>query len=87
MNRSSTVGDGVDVGIMGFGYPTISATHPNTYGQNKSLLGGRLSYPTIFKRLIAEGMEPFIRLALERTPRDQRTGFGTYRPCLSWTSS
>ena len=62
MNRSSAVRDGGNVGIMGFGYITISATLPDSYERNKGLLGGRLSHPTIFKCLIAEGMEPFISL-------------------------
>lgn len=82
VNRSSTSGDGVNVGILGLGYPSISAIHPNSYGQNNSLLDDRIAYPTVFERLIEEGVESYFSLALERTPLDEETGFGMYLAAL-----
>ncbi|KAK3676773.1 hypothetical protein LTR78_003550 [Recurvomyces mirabilis] len=81
---NTTIGavlDGFAVGILGFGYPSITYQHPNTLSidevlaGNASLFDDRTAYPTVFESLVAEGMEPYINLARERTPFDQAQGF------------
>ncbi|KAK4552870.1 hypothetical protein LTR86_010002 [Recurvomyces mirabilis] len=84
---NTTIGavlDGFAVGILGFGYPSITYKHPNTLNidevlaGNASLFDDRIAHPTVFESLVAEGIEPYISLALERTPFDQAQGFGGY---------
>ncbi|KAK5110527.1 hypothetical protein LTR62_005719 [Meristemomyces frigidus] len=83
-NLSGPVFDSLVVGILGLGYSAISSIQPNSFSWeqalagNPSLLEQRVAYPTVFQRLIGQGMEPYISLALERTPFDSADGFGGY---------
>ncbi|OQO04667.1 hypothetical protein B0A48_09589 [Cryoendolithus antarcticus] len=70
--------DGVNVGLIGFGYPIISMIHPDSYPKNETLLANTVRYPVIFEGLIGAGMEPYVSVALERTPREEEIGFGGY---------
>ena len=83
---SSTGSDEVSVGIIGFGYPSITAVHPDAYALNESLLLDRVRYPTVWDSLAAMGAETFIGMALERTERNEEIGFGEWPFRFSFAS-
>jgi hypothetical protein len=78
VNMSADLGDGINSGVLGLGYPVLAAVHPADYAANSSfgLLEERWKYDTVFVNLVRQGLEPFFSFALERTPLHQETGFG-----------
>ena len=84
VNISRFVFDGISTGLLALGYPSITFVHPNSFSLNQTLYGNvsliehRIRYPTVFERLMEEGMEGYVCLALERTRLHEEIGFGSY---------
>ena len=87
VNISEYVYDKRAIGLLALGYPAITLMHPNNFSLEDTLhdkesivdlFEHRIEYPTVFKRLMQEGMDGYVALALERTPRDEEFGFGSY---------
>jgi hypothetical protein len=78
INSSTTVGDKLNTGLLGLGYPILAQAHPINYTKTSSvaLLQNRLQYDTVFWHMIERGIAPFFALALERMPLSQETGAG-----------
>ena len=60
VNRSNDVGDRINSGVMGFGYPVLADIHPPEYKANSTfeLLGDRLLCNTVFVNLMKQGVDP-----------------------------
>lgn len=79
VNRSTTPGDGINTGVVGFGYPVLTSAHLNNDTSNSSLLTDRILYDGLFTRMYKAGfIEPYFSLAIERPPVGEVTGAGGY---------
>lgn len=63
-------GDGVNSGLVGFGYPSLTAAHvgKTSVSNGSSLLSNRTTYNPLFTNMYEQGLvDPYFSLALERT--------------------
>ncbi|KAH8698922.1 aspartic peptidase domain-containing protein [Talaromyces proteolyticus] len=78
-NRSNPMGDGLNSGLLGLGYPSLTSAHPGRSVDNTTYFFNRLVYNPLFTNMYQQGLvEPFFSLALARTPQNSSNGFGGY---------
>ncbi|KAJ5334141.1 uncharacterized protein N7506_007924 [Penicillium brevicompactum] len=78
-NRSNPTGDGVNSGLLGLAYPSITSAHPGNQTDNTTYWYNRLPYDPLVNTMHKQGLiEPYFSLALARSPRNQSTAFGGY---------
>lgn len=79
VNTAINPGDGIDSGIIGFGYPALTSAHPGSMVSNDSQLLDRITYTPLFNSMYEQGLvEPYFSLAIERTPYNSSTAPGGY---------
>jgi hypothetical protein len=79
--QSATIpGSGIDSGILGLGYPSLTSGHAGTtLNDTLSLLSNRTTYNPILTSMYKQGsIEPWFSIALERLDINSTTGAGGY---------
>ncbi|OQE12865.1 hypothetical protein PENFLA_c060G05254 [Penicillium flavigenum] len=78
-NESDPMGDGVNSGLLGLGYPALTSAHPANHTTNSSYWRDRLVYNPLLFTMHEQGLiDPYFSLALAHTPQNQSTSFGGY---------
>ncbi|PLB51306.1 acid protease [Aspergillus steynii IBT 23096] len=78
-NQSNPMGDGVNSGLLGLAYPSITSAHPADKNDNTTFFYNRLPYDTLLVSAFKQGLtDPYFSIALARTPRNASVGFGGY---------
>ncbi|KAJ5102762.1 hypothetical protein N7532_003291 [Penicillium argentinense] len=79
VNVSNPMGDGVNSGLLGLAYPSITSAHPANHTSNQTYWYERLPYDPVLFTMHKEGfIEPYFSLALAHTPQNEPTSFGGY---------
>jgi hypothetical protein len=79
VDRTTDKGDGINSGILGLGFPTLTSAHPGNTLENDtlSLITNRVIYDPLFVSMYKKGLvEPWYSIAIDRLPRDTPTGKG-----------
>lgn len=79
-DRSNPMGDGVNSGLLGLSYPSITSAHPSNRSSNETFWYNRLPYSPLLYTMHEQGLleDPYFSITLARTPQNQSTGFGGY---------
>ncbi|KAJ6143363.1 hypothetical protein N7471_002816 [Penicillium samsonianum] len=78
-NESNPMGDGVNSGLLGLGYPALTSAHPANHTSNSTYWRDRLVYNPLLFTMHEQGLiDPYFSLALAHTPQNQSTSFGGY---------
>lgn len=78
-NISNPMGDGVNSGLLGLAYPSLSSAHPANHSSNETYWYDRLVYnPLLFTMHQNRHMDPYFTIALARSPQNTSTAFGGY---------
>ncbi|KAK5045173.1 hypothetical protein LTR84_009506 [Exophiala bonariae] len=78
-NVSTPMGDGINSGLLGIGYPALTSAHPGPFQDNTTYWFNRLPYDPLLFTMADQGLiEPYYSLAIARTPQNSTTGFGGY---------
>jgi hypothetical protein len=81
VNKATNPGDGMNSGVIGFGYPSLTSAHAGTTVANgsDSLLLNRIQYNTLFTNMYKQGLvDPYFSLAIDRLPPNISSGPGGY---------
>ena len=81
VNKATNPGDGLNSGLVGFGYSALTSAHAGTTVGNdsESLLFNRIKYNTLFTNMYEQGLvDPYFSLAINRLPHNVSTGPGGY---------
>ncbi|KEF52535.1 uncharacterized protein A1O9_11377 [Exophiala aquamarina CBS 119918] len=79
INASSPMGDGVNVGVLGLGYPSLTSAHPGPSQDNETFWYNRLPYEPLIFNMSEQGLiDPYFSLAIARTSQNETIGFGGY---------
>ncbi|KAJ5674923.1 uncharacterized protein N7477_004857 [Penicillium maclennaniae] len=80
-DHSTPMGDGINSGVLGLAYPSITSAHPWNHTDNSTFWFDRKVYSPLFNTMYERGLvaEPFFSIALAHTPRNISTlTFGGY---------
>jgi hypothetical protein len=79
-DTSTPMGDGVNSGLLGLGYPSLTSAHPANITDNTTYFYNRLPYKPLLYTMYDEGLiaEPYFAHVLARNPMNESTGFGGY---------
>ncbi|KAL4886077.1 aspartic peptidase domain-containing protein [Aspergillus karnatakaensis] len=80
-DKSTPMGDGVNSGLIGLGYPALTSAHPANITDNSTYWFNRLPYKPILWEMYDQGLieEPYFAHAIARSPLNQSsTSFGGY---------
>jgi hypothetical protein len=80
-DHSTPMGDGVNSGVLGLAYPSLSSAHPRNHTDNTTFWFDRTVYSPLFNTMYEQGLvaEPYFSIALAHTPRNLSTpSFGGY---------
>lgn len=78
-NASNPMGDDVNSGLLGLGYPALTSAHPANHTSNSTYWRDRLVYNPLLFTMHEQGLiDPYFSLALAHTPQNQSTSFGGY---------
>lgn len=78
-NESNPMGDEVNSGLLGLGYPALTSAHPANHTSNSTYWRNRLVYNPLLFTMHEQGLiDPYFSLALAHTPQNQSTSFGGY---------
>ncbi|PWY81544.1 acid protease [Aspergillus sclerotioniger CBS 115572] len=74
------MGDGVNSGLLGLGYPSLTSAHPGNYTPNTTFFQNRAVYNPVFNTMYLQGLvEPWFSVALAHTPlQNGSPEFGGY---------
>jgi hypothetical protein len=79
VNVSTPMGDGVNSGLLGLGYPALTSAHPGPSQDNTTYWYNRLPYNPLLFTMADQGLiDSYYSLAIARTPQNETTGFGGY---------
>lgn len=79
VNASTPMGNGVNSGLLGLGYPALTSAHPGPSQDNSTYWFNRLPYTPLLFNMADQGLiDPYFSLAIARTPQNETTGFGGY---------
>lgn len=80
VNGSQPMGDEVNSGLLGLGYPSLTSAHPaNHTGNGTAYWHDRIVYNPLLYTMSEQGlMDPYFSLALAHTPQNVSTAFGGY---------
>ncbi|KAJ9617378.1 hypothetical protein H2204_013844 [Knufia peltigerae] len=82
-DTSTPMGDGLNVGVLGLGYPSLTSAHPGPISDtpNATFYVNRLVYDPILYKMRDQKLlpdSPTFSIALARTPQNVSAGFGGY---------
>ncbi|ODM20647.1 hypothetical protein SI65_03700 [Aspergillus cristatus] len=81
-HRTNPMGDGVNSGLLGLAYPSITSAHPGnaSSSDNSTYFFNRKVYNPLLYNMHQQGVlkEPYFSLALASTPQNESTTFGGY---------
>lgn len=78
-NDSNPMGDGVNSGLLGLAYLSITSAHPANQTDNSTYWQNRLVYNPLLLTMHEEGLiDPYFSLALAHTPLNTSVTFGGY---------
>lgn len=80
-NKSTRMGDGVNSGLIGLGYPSITSAHPGNTTDNSTYWYHRLPYKPVLYNMWEQGLikAPYFAHVLARTAlNDSGPSFGGY---------
>ncbi|KAL3443426.1 aspartic peptidase domain-containing protein [Aspergillus insuetus] len=79
-DKSTPMGDGVNSGLLGLGYPSLTSAHPANVTDNTTYFYNRLPYKPLLYTMYDEGLiaEPYFAHVIARIPMNESTGFGGY---------
>ncbi|KAB8079271.1 aspartic peptidase domain-containing protein [Aspergillus leporis] len=79
-DTSTPMGDGVNSGVLGLGYPCLTSAHPGEHTPNDTYFFNRAVYAPVFNTMFEQGkVEPYFSVALAHTPLNRtENGFGGY---------
>ncbi|KAJ6086077.1 hypothetical protein N7486_010358 [Penicillium sp. IBT 16267x] len=78
-NDSNPMGDGVNSGLLGLAYPSLTSAHPANQTSNSTYWHDRLVYNPLLYTMHEQGLiDPYFSLALAHTPQNESTSFGGY---------
>jgi hypothetical protein len=79
VSSTTNQGDGINSGLVGLAYPSITSAHPGRTSDNTTFLYNRIPYdPPIFNMATSGLIKPFFSIAIERTPYAHSTGPGGF---------
>lgn len=79
VNVSTPMGDGVNSGLLGLGYPALTSAHPGPTQDNETYWYQRLPYDPLLFTMANQGLiDPYFSVAIARTGQNETTGFGGY---------
>lgn len=79
MDRTTDEGDGINSGVLGLGFPTLTSAHPGSEFENStlSLITNSTIYDPTSVSMYKLGLgEPWYSIAIDRLPRNTSTGRG-----------
>ncbi|KAE8353079.1 aspartic peptidase domain-containing protein [Aspergillus coremiiformis] len=78
-DTSEPMGDGVNNGLLGLGYPSLTSAHPGKTVPNDTYFFNRAVYSPVFNTMYEQGLvEPYFSIALAHTTRNRTSTFGGY---------
>lgn len=78
-NISNPMGDGVNSGLLGLAYPSLTSAHPSNHSSNETYWFDRLPYNPLLYTMNEKGLiDPYFSIALAHTPQNASTAFGGY---------
>lgn len=79
-NISNPMGDGgVNSGLLGLAYPSLSSAHPANHTNNETYWYDRIAYDPLLFTMHKNGLiDPYFSLALAHTPQNASRAFGGY---------
>ncbi|KAJ5715590.1 uncharacterized protein N7483_012771 [Penicillium malachiteum] len=80
-DHSTPMGDGVNCGVLGLAYPSLTSAHPRKSTDNTTFFFDREVYSPLFNTMYERGLveEPYFSIALAHTPRNSSAPtFGGY---------
>ncbi|KAJ5359614.1 uncharacterized protein N7496_012027 [Penicillium cataractarum] len=78
-NDSNPMGDGVNSGLLGLAYPSITSAHPANHTDNSTYWYDRLVYNPLLFTMYEEGLiDSYFSLALAHTPQNASVTLGGY---------
>lgn len=81
-NHTTAMGDGINSGVLGLAYPSLTSAHSQNHTNNQTYWYGRKPYSPLFNTMYDRGLieENFFSIALAHTPRNASTDpvFGGY---------
>ncbi|KAJ5901043.1 hypothetical protein N7504_007036 [Penicillium tannophilum] len=78
-NDSNPMGDGVNSGLLGLAYPSLTSAHPANQTSNSTYWHDRLVYNPLLYTMHEQGLiDSYFSLALAHTPQNESTSFGGY---------
>ncbi|KAJ6134367.1 hypothetical protein N7523_000689 [Penicillium sp. IBT 18751x] len=80
-DHSTPMGDGINSGVLGLAYPSITSAHPWNHTDNSTFWFHRKVYSPLFNTMYERGLvtESYFSIALAHTPRNISTPtFGGY---------
>ncbi|KAJ5653622.1 hypothetical protein N7490_000625 [Penicillium lividum] len=80
-NVSNPMGDGVNSGLLGLAYPSLTSAHPANYTSNSSYAywRDRLVYNPLLFTMHEQGLiDSYFSLSLAHTPQNESSAFGGY---------
>jgi hypothetical protein len=81
VDHSNPMGDGINSGVLGLAYPSLTSAHPGDHTDNTTFWFDRECYSPLFNTMHKQGLvsEPYFSIALAHTPRNLSTPtFGGY---------
>ncbi|KAL5049327.1 hypothetical protein BDW71DRAFT_175672 [Aspergillus fruticulosus] len=72
-DKSTPMGDGVNSGLLGLGYPSLTSAHPSNITDNTTYWFHRLPYKPILYEMYDQGLikEPYFAHVLARSPLNE----------------
>ncbi|PYI23430.1 acid protease [Aspergillus violaceofuscus CBS 115571] len=83
-DRSHPMGDGINSGVLGLAYPSLTSAHPRNHTDNTTFWFDREIYRPLFNTMYEQGLvaEPYFSIALAHSPHNltaaPATTFGGY---------
>ncbi|KAJ0418743.1 aspartic peptidase domain-containing protein [Aspergillus carlsbadensis] len=79
-DKSTPMGDGINSGLLGLGYPSITSAHPANVTDNTTYFYNRIPYKPLLYTMYDDGLiaEPYFAHAIARNPMNESSGFGGY---------
>ncbi|KAL2831444.1 aspartic peptidase domain-containing protein [Aspergillus cavernicola] len=79
-DKSTPMGDGVNCGLLGLGYPALTSAHPANITDNTTYWYNRIPYNPILFTMYDQGLiqDSYFAHALARSPINDSSAFGGY---------
>ncbi|KAL3477627.1 aspartic peptidase domain-containing protein [Aspergillus californicus] len=79
-DKSTAMGDGVNSGLLGLGYPALTSAHPANITDNTTYWYNRIPYKPLLFTMYEQGLikDSYFSHAIARNPMNESVGFGGY---------